>query len=422
MPDQNHITPQEQSALIRYSAVSHIQQQQSQGHTLAEAIRDAASRPWPDGHTGKHYAVRTLEDWWYAYQKGGFKSLTKSTKKGITTKRSLTKAQQAWLIEQRENHPQIPIKVAYQRWLHQDQGKDLPSLTTIYRFLRDRGLHRQSLTQLDAFHGPSKAFEAPFPNDLWMTDFSPGPKLTNGQGQVITTHLAIIIDDHSRLITYAAYYPSENTQSFHHALKQAILRRGVPHKLYADNGAPFVSKHTHIVCANLGIRLLHHKPYHAWSKGKAERVIYSIQLGFETLLSLPEERAHSIEDLNTKLSIWIQREYHIRKHSSTGTSPQSRFQDGSEHLRQLELSHQALDKLFYTRMERTVRKNGTIRILNQIYEVSLSLRGRRIELRYDPFQSKPTLEVYHKGHYQGTAHLADLHLNSQFDHQNYERH
>jgi hypothetical protein len=73
-------------------------------------------------------------------------------------------------------------------------------------------------------------------------------------------------------------------------------------------------------------------------------------------------------------------------------------------------------------MERTVRKNGTIRILNQIYEVSLSLRGRRIELRYDPFQSKPTLEVYHKGHYQGTAHLADLHLNSQFDHQNYERH
>jgi putative transposase len=158
-----------------------------------------------------------------------------------------------------------------------------------------------------------------------------------------------------------------------------------------------------------------------FGKGKAERVIYSIQLGFETLLSLPEERVHSIEDLNTKLSIGIQNEYHMRKHSSTGTSPQARFQDGSEHLRQLELSHQALDKLFYNRIERTVRKNGTIRLLNQIYEVPLSLRGRRIELHYDPFQDTPTLEIYHKGHHQGTAHLADLHFNSQYDRQNYER-
>ena len=420
MPDPDRISAHEQSALVRYSAVSHIQHQQDLGYTLAEALRDAASRPWPDA-SGRHFALRTLEDWWYAYQKGSFKALTKSSS-AHTQKRSLTKEQQNWLIEQRQNYPQIPVKVAYRRWVEHDQIIDLPSLTTIYRFLRDRGLHRQGLAQIDALHGPGKAFEAPFPNDLWMTDFSPGPKLTNPQGQIITTHLAVLIDDHSRLITYAAYYPRENTESFHHALKQAVLRRGVPHKLYADNGAPFVSKHTHIVCANLGIRLLHHRPYHAWSKGKAERVIYSIQSGFETLLSLPEERVHSLEELNTKLSIWIQSEYHTRSHSSLGASPQSRFQDGSEHLRQLELSHQALDKLFYTRIERTVRKNGTVRILNRIYEVPLSLRGRRIELRYDPFQSDPSLEVYHKGHYQGTAHLANFHLNSQHDRQNYERH
>ncbi len=58
-----------------------------------------------------------------------------------------------------------------------------------------------------------------------------------------------------------------------------------------------------------------------------------------------------------------------------------------------------------------------MRILNRVYEVALSLRGRRIELRYDPFQKDPALEVYHRGHYQGSAHLADLHLNSQHDRQ-----
>ena len=415
----DHISSQEQNALTRYNAVSHIQQQLDMGLTLAEAIREAAARPWPDIE-GQHFAFRTLEDWWYAYQKGGFKALLKKPRSNVN-KRSFTKEQQNWVIEQREAHPEIPVKVAYRRWMQQGKMGSLPSLTTIYRFLRDRGLLRQSRAQLDAINGPGKAFEAPFPNDLWMVDFSPGPKLTGLQGKTITTHLAILIDDHSRLIPYAAYYPSENTQSFHHALKQAILRRGVPHKLYADNGAPFVSRHTYIVCANLGIRLLHHKPYHAWSKGKVERVIYSIQLGFETLLSLPEERAHSLEDLNMKLSTWIQREYHTRTHEGIGTTPQARFQDGSEHLRQLELSHTALDKLFYTRIERTVRKNGTIRILNRIFEVPLSLRGRRVELRYDPFQSTSALEVYHKNHYQGSANIVDLNFNSENDRQNYER-
>jgi len=32
-----------------------------------------------------------------------------------------------------------------------------------------------------------------------------------------------------------------------------------------DQGRPFVNHHARIVCANLGIRLLHAKPDHAWS-------------------------------------------------------------------------------------------------------------------------------------------------------------
>lgn len=54
-------------------------------------------------------------------------------------------------------------------------------------------------------------------------------------------------------------------------LRKAVQARGVVDKLYTDNGACFKSQHLAIVCANLGIRLLHCKPYHAWSKGKIER-------------------------------------------------------------------------------------------------------------------------------------------------------
>ena len=419
MPDNPPITPQEQGALVRYSAITYLTECLEEGLTLADALKRAATKPWPSDH-GRCYAERTLEDWWYTYQKDGFTALTQDPRQDLGQSRALTLQQQEWLIAQRESYPDIPIKVAYERWRKQAEGHQLPSLTTIYRFLRNVGLTlRQSLAHDDM--APKKAFEAPFPNDLWMADFSPGPKLIDPKGKPLTTHLAVIIDDHSRLLPYAAYYPKENTETFHHTLKEAVLRRGLPHKLYVDNGAPFISKHTHIVCANLGIRLLHHKPYRAWSKGKVERVIHTIQLGFETTLSLPEEQVHTLDALNAKLSHWIQTHYHTRTHSGTGTTPIARFQESSEHLRHLDLSPEALEKLFQTRVQRTVRKNGTIRLHNQLYEVSLTLRGRRIELRYNPFTPDIHPEVYHQGHHIGAAHPVDLHLNSQLrDHQNYE--
>lgn len=415
MPENTPLTSQEQGALIRYSAITYLTECLEQGHTLAHALRRASSKPWPSDH-GRHYAIRTLEDWWYTYQKDGFTGLTPSLRQDTGQHRTLTPQQKEWLITQRETYPDIPIKVAYQRW--QKQLPNLPSLTTIYRFLKTAEPTPPNLNHT----GPTKAFEAPFPNDLWMADFSPGPKLVGPDNHPITTHLAVIIDDHTRLLPYAAYYPKENTETFHHTLKEAIQRRGLPHKLYVDNGAPFISKHTHIVCANLGIRLLHHKPYHAWSKGKVERIIRTIQLGFETTLSLPEERVHTLQALNAKLSHWIQTHYHTRPHSSTGVSPQTRFQENTQHLRHLELDNSALEKLFRTRVTRTVRKNGTIRLHSRLYEVNLTLRGHRIELHYNPFTPDIHPEVYHQSHYIGTARPVDLHLNSQLrDAQNYER-
>lgn len=414
MSDQNAFTPHEQGALIRYGAVCHLQQLLEDGLTLAEALRRASARSWPDGITGKVYAVRTLEDWWYDYQNGGFQALTKSPRKDLGLRRVLAAEQQDWILRQRNQFPGIPVNVAYLRWLEQDEGKELPSLSTIYRFLQSAGLFRGRPSDGDDdVNGPTKAFEAPYPNDLWMADFSPGPTLLDAGGRPIKTHLSGIIDDHSRLLPFAYYYENENTDNFHHTLKEAICRRGLPQKLYVDNGAPFISKHTLIVCANLGIRLLHHKPYAAWSKGKIERLFRTVQLGFESTLCLPEERVTSLQELNAKLSAWLQNHYHQRQHSSTGMTPQARFQSGAEHLRQLEFSASALEKLFHTRTQRTVRKNGIVRINNQYYEVDLSLRGRRIELRYNPFaQGKQTPEVYHQGRYVGVATLVDFHLNS----------
>jgi putative transposase len=399
--------PSQAKALTRFRAMNYIEDQQRNGFTLAGALRDASLRPWPD-ETGDYYSVRALEDWWYAYKGGGFQALVPAPRADQGKSRVLDEATGQWILEQVAQNPQVPVKVLYAHW--RQQGRPLPSVSVIYRFLRRQGYDRKSLRAGRLDTGPTKAFEAPQVNDLWMVDFSPGPVLSI-QGKAVPTHLCVLVDDHSRLIPFAGYYLHADTEAFHHALKEAILRRGLPRKLYTDQGQPFVNAHTHLVCAQLGTRLLHCKPYHSWSKGKVERLIQTIQQGFESTLRLDGHFAQSLDELNTRLSAWIQTVYHQRPHSATGVSPEARYQQAVATLQHLKPGTE-IEPLFYLHLYRTVRKNGTVRLDGQLYEVPLSLRALKIQLRLDPWR-RTRIEVWYQGKFLGLARLAPLHLNAE---------
>ena len=404
----NHPPPHNQSkALTRFRALNCVEDLVRCGHRLAQALQQASLQPWPD-ENGDYYAVRTLEDWWYAYRKGGFDALVPAPRRDRGQNRVLDEATAAWVLEQVTQNHLIPVKVLYAHW--QQENRRLPSVSVIYRYLRAQGLDRASLRAGRLDSGPTKAFEAPHVNDLWMVDFSPGPTLRVDQKSQ-STHLCALLDDHSRLLTFAAYYPRANTEAFHHALKEAVLRRGLPRKLYTDQGKPFINAHTRTVCAKLGIRLLHARPYHSWSKGKIERVLQTIQQGFETTLRLEGNQATSLSELNRKLSRWVQTVYHQRPHSSTQQSPEVRFQQAAPSLRYLEPGVD-LDPLFYAHLHRTVRKNGTVRLDGDLYEVPLSLRALKVQLRLDPF-TRARIEVWYQDKFMGLARKAPLHLNSE---------
>ena len=75
--------------------------------------------------------------------------------------------------------------------------------------------------------------------------------------------------------------------------------------------------------------------------------------------------------------------------------------------------HLDLDALFYHRVSRTVRRDGTVRLGNALYEVDLCLRTLEVQLRFDPFKLD-RIEVYYRGHAHGLAQRVDAHLNSQW--------
>src|SRR4030095_9038022 len=139
-PNKNCSNPNQILALTRFRALNFIEDLQRQGSSLVSALRQASVQPWPD-ENGDYYAVRTLEDWWYGYKKGGFDALVPSPRSDQGKSRVLDEATAAWVLQQVSQHPNIPLKVLYAHW--QEEHRMLPSISVLYRFLRRQGMDRQ---------------------------------------------------------------------------------------------------------------------------------------------------------------------------------------------------------------------------------------------------------------------------------------
>jgi putative transposase len=372
--------------------------------SLVQAVIELLQRHWPlsaaleqvastqalpgEGETPPQFvARRTLEDWYYAFKQGGFEALKPKVRSDRGKPRRLSAKPQQWILEQVRAFPGVPVKLLYRQWKQADST--LPALSAVYRWLEQNDLdaHGRRYLLRQNIPGPTKVFEAPGVNDLWIVDFSPGPFLAL-HPKTVATHLCLIIDDHSRLIPYAAYGLAADTQALSACLKEALRRRGLPRKLYADNGGPFINHHLRVVCANLGIRLIHSKVGQPWSRGKVERMFRTLQPDFEAGLRLPGQGVGSLEELNGKLARGLQEVYHPRVHEGTSESPQERFARALPLVRRLD-PHLDRDRLCYPRIERVVRKDGTVRIDNDLYEVNLALRGLKVQLELDPWIKNP---------------------------------
>ena len=141
---------------------------------------------------------------------------------------------------------------------------------TVRAQLRRRGLHREALEAEPKVFG---RYEAARPNERWITDVLVGPWVPHPKIDVsVRAKLFLIVDDHSRLLIDGVFYAYENARACQDLLRRAIVRRGMPEVLYADNGAPFKNAWLARTCAVLGIRLVHSQPYSPEGRGKQERL------------------------------------------------------------------------------------------------------------------------------------------------------
>jgi len=182
-----------------------------------------------------------------------------------------------------------------------------------------------------------------------------------------------------------------------------LSKRGLPRKLYVDNGSAYRSRQLEYTSAALGIALIHAKPYQPQGKGKIERYLRTVRTQF-----LPGFKGHSLQEINVAFSAWLDDQYHQRPHGSTGQTPHKRFAAGLHCLRSAPAN---LSDYFRKTVYRRVNKDRSIVVDKRLFEGPVDLIGQRVELLYHE-RTPEQVEIRHQGQSYGLLKLIDLHVNA----------
>lgn len=332
----------------------------------------------------KEFSPSTVERWLAEYRRRGFEELKPRVRKDKGNTKALSDYEQDAVLELRRENMHISIAAFYDmcvaRNLFEPQNVSYQSISRLISNQKLRHTAKEPEVQ-------RKRFAYDTVNALWQGDMSVGPYLTLGRRKY-KTYLFAFIDDCSRLVPYAQFFFTENFEPMKTVLKEALLRRGQPKMLYVDNGKVYCSNTLHLACAKLGISLIHTKPYDPEAKGKIERFFGTVRRRFYP--SIVNAPVNSLEELNKRFWDWLETDYHRREHSGIGAAPLDAYMAQIDQVRHIS-DPVALDLIFWHRLTRKVRNDGTISIQKKLFQVPLRYVGMRIEVRFDNY---PPREVF----------------------------
>lgn len=378
-------------ALFRYGLIRPAADPDLTPAERGRLVRELAAREHrgPDGEC-KRVGRSTLDRWIRDYRSGGFDAL-------IPQSRKIGPVSDVELLDlavrlKRENPRRTAVHIVeliVTDLAERAQGRQVPSVRTVQRHFARLGLNVRPDGRAPEAFG---RFEAAKVNDLWVGDVLHGPVVAGRKALLFA-----FLDDRSRLVVGHRFGRHEDVLRLEAALRRALASRGVPAKIYVDNGSPFISHQLQRACAVLGIQLVHSRPGKPQGRGKIERFFATVRGQF--LVEIADGQLDSLEQLNRLFVAWVETRYHHKVHRETGQSPLTRFTAaGIPTVPPPELLREA----FLWAETRTVTKTATVSLHGNRYEVDAALVGRSVELVFDPFDLTH-LEVRFNGRDFGTA-------------------
>jgi putative transposase len=362
-------------ALWRFSIISPLLHRNDDDPGLFRQLAQLGERTFirPDG-SATQLSAETLRKWLYRYRSGGIDALENQERKDKGNQQ-IPKHLADAMAQLRSDHPKWTLAKVLEKLLGTGVWNGIrPSRATLYRFAKANKLLKKTSTSGNT---ASRTFAFTNFGQLWLADFMHGPKLRDGR-QFKKAILHAIIDDATRYVVSARFYFKETVEVLITEMMIATRRYGICQRFYTDNGPSYASSHLKIVCARLGIHLVHTPPYRPQGRGKVERFFRTIRDQF-----LGDHIADRIDHLNRDLHQYLT-EYHQRIHSGLDVSPLQKRLSGENACRKLpEVTD--IRSLFCMQRKCRVYNDTTIRLNNRILEVPEAVPGTTVDVFYLPW-------------------------------------
>ena len=385
--DRKRAARAEQVALFRYQLIREAADPAVSVRQRGAMVREIAGRAH-EGPFGEPVIVSraTVDRWIRAWRDGGFAAL-------VPPARQVTPRTDAEVLEMAAGlKREVPGRTAAQvrRILVKACGWS-PSVRTLQRHFERLELRTRPDGSPPAVFG---RFECARPNEMWTGDALHGPLVAGRKA-----YLFCFIDDHSRAVMAARWGYFEDSVRLAAALRPALAARGVPARIYVDNGSAFVDAALKRAAARLGIGITHSAPGRPEGRGKIERFFRTVREEF--LVETGDgSRVRDLGGMNGLFAAWTETVYHARPHSETGQPPLERWLAGAPFPVP---EPAALREAFLWSEHRLVRKDATFSLFGGLYQAGdLSLAGRKVECVFDPFDLS-VIEVRWNGRPHGLA-------------------
>ena len=362
-------------ALFRFSVIGPLVNTELGWGELQKKMKKLSSLTYTIPYSQRRtVGFGTISEWLHKYKKHSFEGLYPKTRmdKGKSRMDSDTLEK---ISDAKKKNPRRPILLIIRDLKQKRQIQDtcLP-LSSVYRALEVSKL-KQPVQKKD-----QKRYEHKHSNDMWQSDVMYGPYIPHKEGQKPKrTYLIDIIDDASRLIIGAKFYPLQNLLYLKDIFRQGVMTYGIPTKLFVDNGKIYRSQELEIACAKLHTALIYSTPYYPAGKGKVEKFHKRVREQFLTSVS----NINSLEEFNEKFEHWLQNDYNRSPHQGIeNKTPLNKYLERLSHIRRFP-GNVYPDELFYREEKRQVGKDATFRINNILYEAPEHLIGEKIQVLFD---------------------------------------
>ena len=312
MKDDSHNLG-ERVALFRHRLIAQLLPEELTARQRQLTIERIVSAEHPiPGSLRTRVAESTLRDWLRDYRGGGFDALKPKRRIDAGHPRTLDPALVERLLQLKEAEPDRSIRRIIEIVRHEGvlaPAQPIP-ISTVHRLFKQQGL--MSRSGEDAPGEDRRRFAYARAGQLWMSDVMHGPSVPGKDRRKRKTYLIAFLDDATRVIPHAAFAFAENTRAFLPVFKQALIRRGLPARLFVDNGANYRSHQLALICAKIGVALIHARPFQPEGKGKIERFFRTCRA--QLIAELTDQDTASLTALNRRLAVWIEGEYHRQPH------------------------------------------------------------------------------------------------------------